>query len=255
MGKNPVGLSPHNKITTRSPYRMDRDPVLSEYIYQMAELPPQLPILLETVEQHDFVARHGAIWQDMSLWMRHLLLGEALAEEIYLTNTIALQPRAELMAAEFKLAVGVHPRSAHPIICQFDSPAGLWFACQIQLSYGLLEHKGLLEPPRIIGKTERLNGTRRFIDLLENQKFADWEGERATSQSVQLILVTEAQDIAKTDSNFAATYYNPFLRQFKRTVNAEKKNKQLQDLYLLPDGQLYQTRKNKKLPPGKCKEK
>jgi hypothetical protein len=255
MGQSLVGLSPHNKITTNSPYRMNRDPVLSEYIYQLAELPPQLPIMLETAEQQAFVARYGAIWQDMSLWMRHLLLGEALAEEIYLTEAIALQPRAELMAAEFRLAIGVHPRSAHPIIRQFDSPAAVWFGCQFQLSYGLLQHKGLLEPPKIKGKTERLNGTRRFINLLENQKFTDWEEERVTSQSVHLILVTEAQDIAKTDANFAATYYNPFLRQFKRTVNAEKNNKQLQDLYLLPDGQLYQTRKNQKLLSDICKEK
>lgn len=234
---------------------MNKESVLASYVYQLAELPPQLPIMLESVEQQTFVDIHRANWRAMSLWLRHLLLGEMLVEEAYLTEMLYQQPRAELMAAEFRLAVGVHPRSAHPVICSFKSPAELWFSCQLQLSYGLLQHRGLLELPKITGKTERLNGTRRFVDLLENQKFTDWEEERATSQSAQLILVTEAQEIAKTDANFASTYYNSFLRQFKRSVNAEKNNKQLQAVYLLPDGQLYQTQKNKKLPPAQCKEK
>lgn len=234
---------------------MKPNPVLANYIYQLAELPPQLPFLLETQEQQAFLKNYRENWQGMSLWLRHLLLGEALAEEAYMTYTIHHLPRAELMAAEFRLAVGVHPRSVHPLIRSFESPAELWFYCQLQLSYGLLEHRGLFEPPIITGKTERLNGTRRFIDLLEAYKFTDWEEERAKSQSIHLILTTEAQDIAKVDSNFDFTYYKPFLRQFKRMINAEKKNKQLQTSYLLPDGRIYRTEKNKKLPLGKCKEK
>lgn len=255
MGQNPVGQSPLNKTTTDLPYLMDRSPVLAKYVYQLAELPPQLPVMLETTEEQAFVDLHKANWQAMSLWLRHLLLGETLAEKAYLTKIVYHQPRAELMAAEFRLAVGVHPRSAHPVIRNFSSPADLWFGCQIQLSYGLLQHKGLLEPPKITGKAERLKGTKRFIDLLETQKFTDWEAERATSQSIQLILVTEAQEIAKSDTNFAFNYYKPFLRQFKRSANAEKNNKRLQNVYLLADGRLHQTGKNKKLPPAQCKEK
>ncbi len=91
--------------------------------------------------------------------------------------------------------------------------------------------------------------------MLESYKFTDWEDERATSQSCQLILATEAQDIAKVDANFDFTYYKPFLRQFKRVVNAEKKNKQLQTSYLLPDGQIYRTTKGGSLPRIKSKEK
>ncbi len=229
---------------------MQLDPGLANYVYQLAELPPQLPIMLETDEQQAFLSINGEIWRGMSLWLRHLLLGENLAEEAYVTSMIYHQPRAELMAAEFRLAVGVYPRSGHPIIRSFKSPAELWFCCQVQLSYGLLEHKGLLEPPKIKGKTERLNSTRRFIDLLESYKFTDWEDERATSQSCQLILATEAQDIAKVDANFDFTYYKPFLRQFKRNVNSEKNNKQLQNTYLLSSGEIFRTGKDKKLPPA-----
>lgn len=228
--------------------------MLAKYVYQLAELPPQLPIMLETAEEQAFVDLHRARWQAMSLWLRHLLLGEALVEEAYTTKALYLQPRAELMAAEFKLAVGVHSRSAHPVIRNFESPSDLWFGCQIQLSYGMLQHSGLLEPPKIKGKAEKLKGTRRFVDQLETYKFADWEEERATSQSAQLILVIEAQDIAEVDASFDLIYYKPYLRQFKRCVNAEKNNKQLQDVYRLPDGQLYQTTKGGRLPKANVKK-
>lgn len=228
--------------------------MLAKYVYQLAELPPELPIVLETAEQQAFVNLHRANWQSISLWLRHLVLGEALEEDAYTTEALYLQPRAELMAAELRLAVGVHPRSAHPVIRNFKSPADLWFGCQIQLSYGMLQHDGLLGSPKIMGKAEKLKGTRRFVDQLETYKFADWEEERATSQSAQLILIIEAQDIAKVDANFDSAYYKPYLRQFKRSVNAEKNNKQLQDLYLLSDGQLYRTTKGGRLPKENVKK-
>ncbi len=228
--------------------------MLASYVYKLAELPPQPPLILETPEQQTLLNLNRTNWQAMSLWLRYLLLGEALAEEAYLTSAINHQPRAELMAAEFRLAVGVHPRSAHPTIRSFDSPAELWFHCQYVLSYGLLESKGLLEQPEIKGKSERLKATKRFIDLLDDLKFTDWEEERAKGQCLQAILITEAQDIAKVDHNFAFNYYKPFLRQFKRAVNFEKNNKNLQDTYLLSDGQLHRTEKSRKLPKSNVKK-
>lgn len=233
---------------------MSRNPVLANYVYKLAELPPQPPVILETPEQQTLLNLNKTNWQAISLWLRHLLLGEALAEEAYLTSAINYQPRAELMAAEFRLAVGVHPRSAHPTIRSFDSPAELWFYCQYVLSYGLLESRGLLEQPEIKGKSERLRATKRFIDLLEDLKFTDWEEERARGQCLQAILIIEAQDIAKVDPNFAFNYYKPFLRQFKRAVNFEKNNKDLQNTYLLSDGQLYRTQKGGNLPKSNVKK-
>jgi len=224
---------------------MHTSDMLANYVYWLGELPQNLPITLDAEnEQHVFQGLRFC-YQSLSLWLRHFLLGEALAEEAFLTDMQYYQPAAELLVAEFRLATGVHPRSANPLIRRFDSPACLWFCCHVDMSQRLLADTGITNLPKLEGKQAAVGRLIKAVNLLENLHLP-YQGE---TKSLRTKLVVEAQEIAKTDANFQLDYFSPYLRVLKRSINKDKNCESLQNIYLQPDGQLYQTQKNKKLPP------
>lgn len=226
---------------------MAKDFMLINYVYLLAELPEHPGILLTTDNEKQIFtgARHR--YKAISLWLRHLLLGEVLAEKAFLTDIKHYQPIAEFVAAEFKLAVGVHPRSANPLIRSFKSPADLWFASQLILSQQCLEDDGLITGvPRIEGKRAGSKETLQVLERLENLSVSY---QRHTNvENLSAILLIEAQEIAKMDIDFQKDYFRPHLRVMKRTANKIKNSKHLQSAYLLPDGEVLWTEKDRKLP-------
>lgn len=226
---------------------MAKDFMLINYVYLLAELPEHPGILLVTDNEKRFLKGARCRYKAISLWLRHLLLGEVLAEEAFLTNIKHYQPIAEFIAAEFKLAVGVHPRSANPLIRSFKSPADLWFASQVILSQQCLEDTGLITGvPRIEGKRAGFKENVQAIERLEDLSVSY---QRHTNvENLSAILLIEAQEIAKTDIDFQKDYFRPHLRVMKRTGNKIKNSKHLQSAYLLPDGEVLWTEKDRKLP-------
>lgn len=225
---------------------------LADCVYLLATLPQHPPILLtETSEQKLFLGMRFR-YKALSLWLRHFLLGEALAEEVFLTNMRHFQGIAELMAAEFHLATAVYPRSTNLLIRRFDSPASLWFYCQLVMSQQCLDDVGLTDLPKPKGKRESLTDCLKMIDGLKNLGFP--HRECSNIEYITGILIAEAQKLAKTNPRFRQEHFMPYLRVFKRSVNKDKNCKQLQSAYLLPDGQIFWTGKSYKLPKLKGKE-
>lgn len=229
--------------------------VLANYVYLLAKFPEHPPILLASASEKQIFQQARFRYKALSLWLRYLLLGESLAEEAVNTNMKYFQPIAELLAAEFRLAVGVHPRSANPAIREFDSPADLWFACQWIMSEQCLEDDGLTGTPKLEGKTEGLIENRKAIKRLDNLRTSYQQG--TDLNFLTGILIVEAHELAKSDHNFELDYFKPYLRVLKRTGKKIERCKQLQKVYLLPDGQLHWTEQGAKLPKlvkEKCKE-
>lgn len=225
------------------PHHANQDPVsddLTNWVYYLATLPEHPPILLTTVNEKKIFRGLRHRYTAFSLWLRHLLLGEPLAEELFLTNMKHYEPIAELMAAEFRLAVGVHPRSTNPLIREFESPADLWFCCQwVMANQCLDESLGLTELPKPEGKRKSIEEGLKLSRLLSDSAFP-YE-EETSFDLLTGILLMEAQEIAKTDIGFKLDYFSPYLRVFKRTGTKMKNCKHLQSVWLLPDGRLWWT--------------
>lgn len=224
---------------------MAKDFMLANYIYSLASLPERPDVLLTTNNEKQIFMGRRYRYKAISLWLQHLLLGEELAEEAFLTDMKHYQPLAEFAAAEFRLAVGVHPRSDNPLIRNFKSPADLWFAIQQITSQKCLEHSGLTGVPLIESKRKVSNVTLQVIKDLENlsvfyQPNDIWE--------LSAVLLLEAQKIAKIDVDFQKDYFRPHLRVMKRINNKIKNSQHLQTAYLLPNGELFWTGKHTKLP-------
>lgn len=221
-------------------------------VYLLAKLPQHPPILLtEASEQELFLAIRFR-YKALSLWLRHFLLGEALAEEVFLTSMRHFQGIAELMVAEFQLATAVHPRSTNLLIRRFDSPVSLWFCCQLVMSEQCLDDVGLTDLPKPEGKREKLIDSLKVIDGLKNLSFPYHKSSNL--EHITGILIAEAQELAKTNPRFRQEHFMPYLRVLKRTINKDKNCKELQSAYLLPDGQIFWTGKSNKLPKLKGKE-
>lgn len=221
--------------------------MLANYVYRLAELPEHPGILLVTNNERQFLKGARCRYKAISLWLRHLLLGEVLAEECFLTNAKHYQPIAEFVAAEFRLAVGVHPRSANPLIRSFKSPAELWFASQVILSQQCLEDAGLITGvPRIEGKRTGFKKSFQTIGRLEDLSVSYQLDTNV--ENLSGILLAEAQEIAKTDIDFQKDYFRPHLRVMKRTGNKIRNSTYLKSAYLLPNGEVFWAEKHTKLP-------
>lgn len=226
--------------------------MLTTYIQQIATLPVFPSVLLLSDPEDQLVKGQQFAFQAISLWLRHLLLGEALAKEAFLTDRMYYQPDAKTAEALFNLAVGVHPRTANPIIRQFNSPADLWFYSIEQISQAALGIAGLTNKPANIGKRELCNHAIKVISLLENQSLPYQEEDLNNPKNLTKILIIEAQEITKVRGNldFQEDYFRPFLRKLKASVNKAKNCKNLQMPYLLLDERLFWTGKGFILP--KC---
>lgn len=236
--------------TTYPLYSMIKDAVLATYIQQVATFPNLPHVFLLTEPEKQFFELERFAFKAISLWLQHLLLGEALAEKAFLTDMKYYQPDAELAEALFRLAVGVHPRTANPVIRQFNSPADLWFYSMGQFSQAGLGMAGLTNKPALMGKRELYKDILKAISLLEDLSLPYQEEELSKFRNLTRILILEAQEITRARSNldFQKDYFRPFLRKLKGSVNKNKNCKALQLPYLLPDGRLFWTGKNSKLP-------
>lgn len=222
------------------------DFMLANYVYQLAKLPEHPPILLTTSNEKQIFQGAKFRYKALSLWLRHLLLGEALADLAIDTDMKHYQPIAEFVAAQFTLAVGVHPRSANPAIREFDSPASLWFASQWIMSEQCLEDSGLTGTPRLEGKREGLIDSRKAIKNLEDLRIPYRQG--TDLNFLTGILLVEAHELAEAYPDFESDYFKPFMRVMKRTTKKIERSKHLQSVCLLPNGQLFWTGKDSKLP-------
>lgn len=219
---------------------------LEDYVYAIAFLPFNPGILLETENEKRLWSAISRSHQSLSLWLRHLLLGEALQPEAYQLTAVDARPSAEFWAADFRLITAVHRRTTHSEILSFPSPAALWFYCFKVVSDMQLQYQGLTSKPYIVGKREAWDTTVKMCSELRD--FSYKCSITPTVENSPLTLVfTEAQAIAKVDSDFRKDYWLPCVRLIRRTLKKAKDNRKVQFHYLLPDGTLFETGKDKKL--------
>lgn len=62
---------------------MSKDSLLNDYVYLIAELPLRPPILLESQKELLLIMGVKSFYLSISLWLRNIMLKEALLPEAY----------------------------------------------------------------------------------------------------------------------------------------------------------------------------
>ena len=222
---------------------------LRTYVLLLGELPLLPQILLTTDNERRVWLGARRAYQGASLWLRNILLGEPLSPKAYKLNAPYLydQPFAEFLAATFRLTTAVYPRTLDLTLLNFSEPAALWFHCCWARSQISLENTGLTGRAALIGKQKHFVQLNKLYSSLKSLSFEP-EIQLDSLVTAELLLLTEAQAIAKADYGFYLDHLLPYLQVLKRTSWKFKHCKYLQLYYLLPDGTLFITGKNKKLP-------
>lgn len=221
---------------------------LAKFIYVLRDLPFLPPILLDSDAEREVFAITKHKYQSASLWLRHILLGEALQPEAYETSALAIQPFAEFLAASFRLAIAVHSRTTDPRFLCFSSPAELWFYCVVAMSQKQLEDQGLTGKPTRMGKREAWDWAVKICSKLRCLEYQP-DPLPTFGKDPVTVLIVEAQALAKLDRNFYKDYFLPFVQTARRSAKKNKELDNVQFFRLLPDGKLFVTGNKKKLPP------
>jgi hypothetical protein len=225
---------------------MKVDPVLAQYVYQIAELPLLPPVLFESSEEKLLIKEETNFYKALSLWLRNILLAEDLSPEAYQDEGKYYQPHAELWAARLALVIAVHRSTSNPGIKSYSSPAALWFDWILALARQELEVKGLTGLPSIPLKGEQYSQILEFCSLLEKRalKRKDFDEINLLSK----LIYSEAQALAG-NTRFRVRYVAPFIKVWRRTSKEIKHCKSLQGVCLRPNGEIFYTGKSRKLPP------
>ncbi len=219
---------------------------LKKYVLDLGQLPSLPEVILTTPAEKTIWNSQKRLFLGASLWLRNMLLGEALLPEAYQSEALYCQPLAELLAADFRLATAVHARTSSEDLLRFKTPAAFWFYCCWAKSLYSIENMGLESS---VGKRGRYNLAIEFCSSLES--FSLNFGLPTADDAPEMLLLAEAQRISESDYNFHLDYLSPYLKVLRRVAKKIKECKHLQAYCLLPDGTLHVTSKNLKLPSKK----
>ncbi len=224
---------------------MKVDPVLAQYVYQIANLPLLRSVSLESPEQEGLVKEARDSYQALSLWLRNILLAEDLSPEAYQGIGRYYQPYAELWAARLDLAIAVHRSTSNLAIKSYSSPAVLWYEWLSELAQQELDDRGITGKPRIVIKAEQYSNISEFCSLWEEKALKPEDFDEI--RSLGGLIFAEAQVLAD-DTRFYHRYLLPFIRVWRRTSRQVRRCKYLQGVCMRPDGTSFSTAKGRKLP-------
>lgn len=227
---------------------MKKDFVLQHYVYAIADLPPHPPVLFDSQGELALIQEKKEGWKAISLWLRNIVLYEPLSPDAYKGKAQYYQPYAEFWAAMGALTAQVYPKSANPLVREFSSPAKFWYHCISVRAKQELDDTGLTGEPFIAPKRENYKAVAEFCSLLEKH---EWQPDDFTvDENLEGILLAEAQALAEVYKQFHYHVFRPFLKEWRRIAKSIKYCKHLQDSCLLPDGSIFTTGKDRKLPPA-----
>lgn len=223
--------------------------MLADYVYLIANLPELPQVCLTTPAELTIVRVEANSWKAISLWLRNLVLFEALAPEAYTGSALYQMPKACWLKALLELIRGVHSASGNSDIKAFSTPSALWYHCICKQAEWKLEGRGVFGlPPVIVPKREHYKAVSQICTSLEKLVWKP-EDDCTIDDFPEEIIFAEAQALAKAERGFHYHVLRPFLKEWRRTAKIVKHCKHLQDGCLLPNGSIFITGKNRKLPP------
>lgn len=219
---------------------------LSDYIRLVGHLPYTPPVLFDTKAESEMFKAKRTKYIAASYWLKNILLGEWLPkdEDWYLFKD--LKSTAEHLATYFYLATEVYNNTKNEEILQLHSPASLWFRICISVSEIDSRTSGLLGKPALKGKRESLNRANNIYSQLQALSF-QIRNYPTLKNSPAVLVLLEAQEIAKRDRKFYRFHLLPFLKKMRKFSKEMKHNPNYQRDYLLSNGEIILTGKDRKL--------
>lgn len=238
---------------------------LSDIIDAIGQL-PILSIVPDSEDSETFIKNRQLTQKAVALWLKQLIVNPTCSCELedratalsleYTDSTYAI---AIMWVFTLKLAELVYPHS-QDLKTFFPSPEVLWGCCIVSANRGSTREAGLTGNPVIRSKTQFLKFTsssiRHFEDFAicaneQKQLFAEQVGLLDHSEHLFDLLLAEAARLQwENDSIYGQdeNFYEKFLALLRQLTNFIKNHDYFQNNYLLPDGKIFTTQRNLKIP-------
>lgn len=141
-----------------------------------------------------------------------------------------------------------------------DLPAWIWTLCEIGFSLQRLRDTKLgsrlcipylLNPNPLLSKDKSFKLYKHYLDWLEGVNPDIPEGLKTAKHPLSYLyslVMEESKQLAKVNDEFDATVWKNYLQIERACNNATRKSKNRQNLVLKPDGTLFVSGKNHKIP-------
>ena len=211
-------------------------------------------ISFETVSEKEIIRIYRERYEGISIWLEHLAAKKPLSPDAESTNYKYFEPYARLYAAQLDLVEKVHPRSILSDL--FESPLDAWgfliyFQCRNQLNDSGLLGK-LLDERKVETCNQELELLRRCnereITLIPSDNHQANKHPISLYESPKQFLTVLASDIAQQDPDFYWHCWVPYREKVSKWQRKIKDCKELQLVFLSPNGNLDMTGKGKKAP-------
>ena len=218
--------------------------------------------ITKAVDSFDFY------YESKSLWLRHLVLKEALASEAINSDRQYFQPHAELSNNLLELIKGLHPRVSFLQQGAFPPQEEIiswWLMCETIKAKNAFTTSGILGKPTVFGKREfRKNNSAVIANLeegiLENNLVLTEIRSRSEDKLVEQTSIIDftkepegyiahfAAQEASRNHNFDRQFWKPYIKQRRFWDRKIDECSTLQLGCILPDGKLFTTGRRHKLP-------
>lgn len=204
-------------------------------------------------------------------WLAHLIFNRGQKTPDALKNTYlrVYEPDARFSESLLKLAEGTCDVSKRlsrfrpDDVDDSDLPAWFWLSCEIGSLRAEIENSGLglslgipdlSKPGKPATKVDGVKFFKKFADILEGielPELSSHDNQELPSYLLpNVLLLSEARQIADVDDGFAAEFWEPYLKAMRRWSNRVRKDDFRQATFLLPDGSIHTTAKHRKRPKG-----
>jgi hypothetical protein len=233
----------------------------------------QLPNLLlkdiafDNPNQEKVVKTYKYFYQGLELWLEHFVLHKSLVPEAFLTDWKHFQAHAQLDTALLHLATGLHPRNPwlQEVYSEENGPTLLWFHAIGSKCENTFKESGLLGKPCLVGKDDFHKNNLTLLDRLSEHSIRVYLPEQIVNTPITdevqftdcpvTYLAVLASHLAGYDEDFDKDYWQPYEKVTRRCTRKIRSNPKLQGGVLLPNGELFLTDHNKKIPAAVRKPK
>jgi hypothetical protein len=228
-----------------------------DYVYKIGELPQRPVILLFSQAEEELFQGFRDRYYSISLWHQWKTLKQSLPSDLLELGFADLHlPACTMSYAWLELITELYPRSDHPVIRRFLSPAELWYYLHVLESDFLLPDHGLDGSgikPTILSKQKEVKELTKFFQALMDDQMPEIivpKGEKLSDNGwLAEIILTEALRLSEELPNEFDKYCRLYLRRTIKALNQVRNSKNIQYCWIdAVTGRLNRTQKHKKLP-------
>jgi len=205
----------------------------------IAKQPESLPFLLDSPAEKYLFHTHRKSSQILSLWLKNQVCYQPLDQQLTRGWAVHYYPIARFWKGLLDLCLDIH--NAAPNL--MPSPAALWYGVLWNSINDSVQVSGLTGNPELFSKGQIVTKSRQVINRLKTRSL---EFESNSTAYVSTLHI--AQFLAESYPDFHEKALLPFCKEWTTYVRHIEKCKELQYIFLLPNGLFWITGNGKRLP-------